>query len=156
MGEQLILWSVRLSLIAWMSSAVEFLRGNQDRALRWWTAAGLLYLAHVAAAFQFRHYWSHAAAVADTARQTRELTGIDWGGGVWFNYALAAIWIADLAWRWTGAPARPWSACVQAYFLFLAVNGAIVFAAGPVRWISLAALAALTVSAVRSKRLSRR
>lgn len=155
-GEQLILWSIRLCLIAWMSSAVEFLRGKNDRALRWWTAAGLLYLGHVAAAFQFRHHWSHAAAVADTARQTRELTGIDWGGGVWFNYALAALWIADLAWRRVGEPPRAWTTGVQAYFLFLAVNGAIVFAAGPVRWISVAALAALAISAVRSKRLFRR
>lgn len=156
MGEQLILWSIRLCLIAWMSSAVEFLRGKNHRALRWWTAAGLLYLAHVAAAFAFRHHWSHAAAVAETARQTRELFGIGWGGGAWFNYALAVIWLADLAWRWNAAPPRAWTIGVQAYFLFLAVNGAIVFAAGPVRWISLAALAALAISAVRSKRLFRR
>ena len=156
MGEQLILWTIRLCLIAWALSAVAFLRGSSARAVRWWAGAGLLYLAHIAAAFAFRYHWSHAAAVAETARQTRALFGIDWGGGVWCNYALGALWTADLAWRRLGEPPRARTAAVQAYFVFLAVNGAIVFAAGPVRWISAAALLALAVSAARSKRLCRR
>lgn len=153
MGEQLILWSIRLCLLAWMSAAIAFLRGNKNTARVSWALAGVLYLAHVAAAFHFSHHWSHAAAVAETARQTRELFGMDWGGGIWCNYALAVLWIADLAWRGGGRPPRAWTIALQVYFLFLAINGAIVFAAGPVRWISLAVLLALAVSAVRSKPL---
>src|SRR5262245_8758576 len=49
------------------------------RAARWmWTAACMLMLAHVALAFDAFHHWSHHAAHDDTARQTKELFGIDW------------------------------------------------------------------------------
>src|SRR5438093_12395347 len=53
---------------------------------RWLNSVGCTaFLAHVASAFQFYHDWSHSAAYADTARQTEELFGWNWGGGIYFK-----------------------------------------------------------------------
>src|SRR5687768_15263236 len=55
---------------------------------RWlWTIACLALLAHVTCAFAFYHQWSHAAAYRHTAEQTAAMTGMNWGGGLYFNYA---------------------------------------------------------------------
>lgn len=126
-----------------------------------WTAACFCLLAHVACAFHFHHGWSHAAAYRDTARQTAEVFGLDWGGGLYFNYALAAGWAADVCWWWGGGlrayRGRPWplAAAWHAFLLFMVFNGAVVFASGFVRWAGLglcAALALAWLSAARGAR----
>lgn len=101
------------------------------------------FLTHVAAAFHFHHGWSHAAAYADTARQTAEFTGWNWGGGLYVNYLFALVWLGDVAWRRAATPARgarpgwvTWS--LRAWFLFMIFNGAVVFVRGPARWYGLA------------------
>src|SRR5262249_53268697 len=58
-------------------------RGGMERGVsplaRWLNSFGCLaFIAHVVCAFQFYHHWSHAAAYADTARRTGELTGWNW------------------------------------------------------------------------------
>jgi len=59
---------------------------KRDRWDAWarlaWTLGCIGMLAHTACAFQFYHGWSHAAAYQDTARQTAEMFGLDWGGGL--------------------------------------------------------------------------
>jgi hypothetical protein len=65
-----------------------------------WTLACAFYLMHVAAAFQFHHHWSHLAAYRETAQQTAEVFGLNWGGGLYFNYAFTIVWIADALWWW--------------------------------------------------------
>src|SRR5437879_5846251 len=55
---------------------------------------------HVAAAFHFAHAWSHGVAYTATARQTKEATGWDWGGGLYANYAFTVVWLLDAAWCW--------------------------------------------------------
>jgi hypothetical protein len=115
-------------------------------------------LAHTAAAFHLRHDWSHGAAQADTARQTREMTGLDWGGGLFVNYALLLVWTADVLWWWLSPTAfhhRPRSIdlAVRGFLLFMFVNGAIVFVPGPMR--VLGALAALVVLAAWYRRTAR-
>mgnify|MGYP001247218370 CR=1 FL=1 len=113
-----------------------------------WTVGALLYTAHVAAAFTFAYGWSHAVAYAHTARQTADLVGLDWGGGIWVNYAFTVVWLAEAVWWWT-APShylsrpRPLELIVRALFLFMIVNGAVVFAAGPAKWMGVAIVAAL-------------
>ncbi len=89
-------------------------------------------LVHVLVAFHFRHQWSHAAAVIDTARQTKELMGWEWGGGVWLNYLLVLIWLGDALWlnlakesyltraKWLGV-------VVQGYLAFMWFNATVVF-----------------------------
>jgi hypothetical protein len=154
-GELLTRWTVWLALGLY-ALAVAFRltsphRRKTARAL--WTVGCVLFLAHVAAAFHFFHGWSHAHAYRETARQTRELFGIDWGGGLYFNYLFTLIWAADAAYWWVAGldayDRRPrWiGAALHAFFAFMAINGAVVFAAGPIRWVALATTVALALLA---------
>ena len=105
-------------------------------AARWFNTLGCVaFLAHVACAFQFYHGWSHSVAYADTARQTKELTGWNSGAGLYINYLFALVWMGDVIWSWASYDARPpwitWS--VRGFFWFMIFNGAVVFARGPIR-----------------------
>lgn len=108
---------------------------------RWaWTGGCLAYLVHVAAAFHYTYDWSHGVAYRATARQTAEVFGLDWGGGLYVNYAFTIAWMADVARRWwageryrrlPGALATGW----RLFFLFMVFNGAVVFGSTPARWL---------------------
>lgn len=110
---------------------------HPDAARILWTIGALSLAAHLAAAMQFRHGWSHAAAVAETARQTEAKFGMNWGGGVWSNYAMILLWIVDAVCSWVAPTvhdrSRTWRRSVQRSFLFMWFNGAVVFPTGPVR-----------------------
>jgi hypothetical protein len=87
---------------------------------------------HVVCAFHFYHGWSHAAAYADTARQTAALTGWNWGGGLYLNYLFLVAWMAEVLWQWanpTGFVSRPgWiTKSTRGLFLFMIFNGAVWF-----------------------------
>ena len=105
-----------------------------------WSLACASYLAHVITAFDLYHGWSHAAAYAHTAKQTHALLGLVWGGGIWLNYAFTILWISEVAWWWM-APAsymrrqRGLEYTVRGVFLFMIINGAVVFVDGPMRWV---------------------
>lgn len=113
------------------------LRGRrQARAL--WTLGCLFFLAHVFCAFALFHHWSHAEAYRETERQTAALTGWHWGGGIYFNYLFATVWLSDVLWWWLAPHSfdrRPmWlSATWHGFFFFMVFNGTIVFGHGPVR-----------------------
>jgi len=153
-GELLLRGTAWSSLLVWAAS--EWLRCSsrapspgEARARALFTAGGLALLAHSALAFHLRYGWSHEAALQDTARQTEALTGLAFGGGLLVNYAFLALWIVESAWWWRApatyrrrAPALDVS--VRAFFLFMFVNGAVVFAHGPVR--VLGALAVIAVA----------
>jgi hypothetical protein len=163
LGVLLTQWTIRLALLGYVGYlAVRLTAGGTrwPRGTRWlWTAACGLFLLHAACAFQFYHGWSHAAAWESTARQTQELLGVPFGAGIYFSYLFAAVWMLDVvrAWvtaldkpprrlgrlraRWTAAQAalRKWEQSrghllVHAYLLFIAINGAMVFEAGPTRF----------------------
>jgi hypothetical protein len=131
---------------------------HSDRSARvTWTIACALYLVHVWAAFQFNHGWSHAAAYQHTASQTAQVTGIRWGGGLYFNYVFTAIWIADVSWWWRGLASyrnrSVWiNRTIHWFFALMFFNAAVVFATGFVRWFGVAATLALVVTAARSLR----
>jgi hypothetical protein len=147
-GELLTRWTVRLALACY--AGVLTLRllprytTRRQAAARWlWTAGCLLYLAHVASAFQFFHGWSHEAAYRETARRTAESFGLAWGGGLYFNYLFTAVWVADVLCWWRGLAwyaARPrWlDRALHGFLAFMAFNGAVVFATGWVRWAGVA------------------
>ena len=139
--------TVRVALLLYVTALV-VMTGRRDGGRRLarviWSAAALAYLAHVVAAFQYVHGWSHQAAVVETARQTRELFGMDTGVGIWFNYLFTVMWVIDVAWWWLdpiGYVRRSGlvSAAVHGFMAFMFFNGAVVFAHGPTRWIGLAA-----------------
>jgi len=112
---------------------------------RWiWTTGCLVYLVHVACAFQFVHGWSHQAAYTATAQQSLEIVGLDWGGGLFLNHAFTLVWLGDVCWWWLSPKSfetRPviigW--IVEGFLAFMAVNATVVFAQGLTRWAGLAA-----------------
>jgi hypothetical protein len=121
-----------------------------------WTLGASALVLHLLAAFAIRHHWSHTAAVMETARQTSEVFGIRWGGGVWINYGLALWWGLDVVAVWC-LPTWPhrwvrYERLRLGVFLFLWFNAAVVFAHGPSRLLGIAACTAVAVSWARRHR----
>jgi hypothetical protein len=154
MNEWLTRGAAWLALVLYVGGelARAFRCGERGRVLgRWMASLGCaVFGAHVACAFQFYHQWSHAAAYADTARQTAELTGWKWGGGLYLNYLFALPWAGEVVWswaHWAGYEVRPkwimWP--VRSFFWFMMFNGTVIFVHGPARWFGLALCATLLI-----------
>jgi hypothetical protein len=147
--------SAWLSLGAW--AACEWLRSDQRHdAARAAFLAGLGALVlHSLIAFHVRYDWSHAAALADAARQIEAVTGRASSDGFVANYAFLGWWAVEgLAWwlwpeRYRSRPA-PLAWASRLWFGFMFVNGSIVFARGPVRAFGAAALAVAAWSWMRT------
>jgi hypothetical protein len=149
-------WSVRIAIALYVAALVLRLSANDrrshiDLSRLAWTAGCVAFLIHVVCAFHFVHSWSHAAAYAETARQTAELVGLDWGGGLYANYAFAAVWLADVFWAWMSPSsyfARPrwikWT--LQGFMAFIVFNATVVFGHGAIRWAGVAATVILAFS----------
>ena len=123
---------------AWLSCALYLLaiiagwRNAQRVARSAWIAGCAAFLCHLAAAFSFRHGWSHQAALEDTARQTAQLFGLHWGGGIYLNYLFTAVWTVDAIWMGLYPSAyhsrpRLLSAAIHVFMAFMFLNGALVF-----------------------------
>ena len=124
-----------------------------------WSLACLLTWAHVLLAFGTHHHWSHAAAYEHTATETAKKVGIEWGGGIYFNYVFLALWSADAIWWWWNpvayrARARGFSIFVHAYLAFIAFNATVVFETGPVRYAGIGATIGLGLIAIYSRVVS--
>ena len=153
MGPELIAWTVRLGILCFTAVLGVWAAGCTgpaiDRYLRWvWTGGWFLFFFHMLAAFHFQHHWSHAHAVADTARQTLELIGWEFGGGVYFNYLFLLLWGADLVLWWQGKQSADWYRPLRrmliGYLIFIAFNGVVVFKSGWLRWAGTAATLGLS------------
>ena len=150
---RLFIW---LALAAYAIATALIVRCDSARA-RWaWTLGCGFYFAHVVCAFAFFHHWSHAAAYVETARQTRELVGWDWGGGIFANYLFTVVWLADVLWWWLAPAAharrsRAATALLHGFFFFMVFNGTVVFGNGPVRWYGAAICAWVAWLWVRAK-----
>jgi hypothetical protein len=122
-----------------------------------WTVGCVGLIAHVAFACHFYHHWSQASVYRETARQTAEVTGLDWGGGMFVNYALVISWVIDAAyWRLRGLEAyrnrAPWlSAAWQGFLFFIVFNATVMFKTGPLRWIGMGLCLWLAFLAYRSR-----
>lgn len=148
--------TIAIAMIAY--AAAEWLRVRRSPAWRTaralWTIGALSLVVHAAAAFHYRYAWSHTQAIQATAAETAAVTGLDSGAGLYVNYAFLALWIADAAWWWL-APAsyaarrRALSLAVSATFLFMFLNGAVVFAHGAMRWLGTACVLIVCVAVVR-------
>lgn len=147
-GALLIKATIWLCIIAYVIGTAVFAftgsRINWDTVTRiLWTIGLVSLLAHVIFAFQFYHAWSHEAAYLDTARQTFEMVGINWGGGLYINYSLLILWTLDLGWWWVSGiesyRRRPWLliAVWHAFLTFIIFNATVVFAQGASRWVGL-------------------
>ena len=110
-----------------------------------WILGSACYVCHVISAFSLHHHWSHSAAYAHTAATTYDLLGINSGLGLWVNYMFTAVWIGEglLPGRWGLTVNRRVNRVVRSVFLFMIINGAIIFVEGPQRWFGLLLVAAL-------------
>lgn len=78
------------------------------------------------------------------------MLGWEFGYGVYFNYLFLLLWAVDVSWWWFSPVGylqrRRWiSVSIQVFFLFVMINGAIVFVRGPTRWVSILALCLLGI-----------
>lgn len=151
-GEFLTRGTIWISIAAYTVGCVVFVR-RVDRWVRVaWTVACAALLAHYISAFEFVHAWRHAAAYADTARQTAAVFGINWGGGVFINYALGILWTADVAWWWFAGLAsyrrRPWLLILMwhCFLIFIIFNATVVFEHGLTRLIGILVTLCLCLS----------
>lgn len=165
-GELLTQWTVLIALCAAGAGAALLLvakeRPHRLTAARWlWTLGCGLFMAHVICAFHFHHRWSHVAAYADTARQTAELTGRAWGGGLYLNYLFTACWVAETIWWWSDEASwkqRPrWiSALWAGFFAFMVFNATIVFGGTAARVVGAATFGGLALLWLRTRDQTRR
>lgn len=130
-GQTVTFWAARLSaaLYFWGLSLQLRRRWPLERAVN--SAALAVYLLHVICAFQFFYSWSHATALRETARQTEALFGVNWGGGLYLNYALTAVWLGDCLTSWLRPERRisrpAWADwAISGFLVFMFVNGSVV------------------------------
>ena len=162
MNELLLRWTIRIALVMYgllLARQVVGWQGGQ-RVCRWcWTVGLAALLAHFVAAFS-RLGWTHAAVVAHTAAETERLLGWRFGAGVWGNYLFALLWGLETARQWAVRRAdrchRLWRMGLHGYLWLVAINGAIVFAAGPTRPVGAVVCLCLAILAGRRWARSRR
>lgn len=152
-------WTARFCAALWLASLAFAARSGrvESAGIRWrwlWTAGGMALLVHVFAAFHFEHGWSHAAAYVHTEKQTAATVGLHWGGGLYFNYLVLVVWLADAAllWRSTVLIGRQRTgAAVDWFVAFMMINATVVF--GPWGWRPAGVAAVLWLAfLVRSRR----
>ncbi len=153
MGELLTRLTIWIAFGGYVSSVAMCLPGWENAVwlarARWASTAGCLALvAHTACALHFHHGWSQAAAYREVERQTAELTGRAFGGGLYFNYVFVGLWAADVIWWWRGLEAyrrrpRVITAAWHGIFVFMLFNATVVFKTGLVRWLGLSLCIAL-------------
>jgi hypothetical protein len=146
---------VIVATVAWAAAEVLKARttGLDPRARVLWTLAFGLTVAHVLLAFQSVYAWNHDAAVAATVGQAADRFGLGWTGAIYVNYAFLALWLADVCWWWAApasyaARARLLEAGRAGIFLFMFVNGAVIFAAGIGRLVGVVAVTSVAVALI--------
>jgi hypothetical protein len=150
-----------LSTAAWAVGEALMRRSvRSDRLARgFWTGGIVLALLHVVLAFRFVYDWNHETAVAATVRQTTDLLGWGWRGGIYVNYAFLTWWLADVGWWWL-APESHATRSLRferlrvAAFAFMFLNGAVVFASGIGRLVGTLSLILVLVSQAVSSPIS--
>lgn len=146
-GEFLTRVTIWFALGGYFLGAMTYLISGKDQAFERlarlaWTVGCVSLIIHVAFAFHYYHAWSHAAAYRETARQTADVVGFNWGGGIFINYILVAAWMADVIWWWMspdtrGRRSKVLTAGWQGFLIFIIFNATVIFKTGPLRWIGL-------------------
>lgn len=157
--------TVRIALVCYAIVVGLRLAGCRGRPWRnrlrpVWTIGCIAIVAHVIAAFHYTHHWSHRDAIQSTAKQTQQLIGWAFGGGLYFNYLFLLIWIAEVLFWWL----RPelyesrtaWFAYgIHVYLFFIAFNGAVIFESGITRTAGVMTLAIFAAILLRKRCTSR-
>jgi hypothetical protein len=156
--EAVVLWTARLAVALYLARLLLRARSTtrvpSRREAALWCCGCCVFLTHVAAAFQFHHDWSHAAAYVQTARQTASVTGLYWGGGLYFNYVFTAWWVADAAAVLVAARRqrplpRRYALLTDLFFGFMVLNATVVF--GSRAWLAVAAGVFVLLVALRRR-----
>lgn len=156
-GEFLTRSTIWISILSYAIGAIVFAmargRSGFDRWARLaWTIGCAALIVHFICAFNFYHAWSHESAYVDTARQTAEVIRVNWGGGLFINYAVALLWIADVSWWWIAGLGsyrrRPWVLTLiwHSFLIFIIFNATVVFKDGLTRWVGLLVCVSLVLS----------
>ena len=152
-GETIARLAILVSTATWAWAEVLKIRRPErvKPARRVWTFSLVLMFLHAIVAFDVGYGGSFEVAVAETARQTKAVTGIDWGGGFFLNFLFLAAWLVDAVWWWVTPLAysrRP--AILErgrlAFFVFMFFNGAVLFAGPVARTIGIPAVAAVSTA----------
>ena len=155
--------TIWISILSYAVGCVVFAMASRQTQLdRWvrlaWTIGCAALILHFICAFQFFHSWSHESAYVDTARQTAAVFRINWGGGLFINYAVASLWLADVAWFWFAGVnsyrRRPWLLTLawHSFLIFIIFNATVIFKDGMTRWIGLLVCLTLCLSWVSISR----
>ena len=167
--ELLVRMTVRIAVALWMIGAIAravtpldadglpFPNRRSERLYRSvWPIGALLMIAHIVAAYGMTHGWSHAAAVAATAEESFQVTGIRAGWGVWVNFAFAASWLiqaAAMLWLKRRVPRHDgWLIALQGSIILAAT---VVFEFGVIRYAAAFGFLVLAVSSVVAARRGR-
>ncbi|QEG38763.1 hypothetical protein [Roseimaritima ulvae] len=138
-------------LIAWLLRAYKgcFPANRWVRCERGtYAAGGVLMVVHVLVAYGFFHGWSHAAALAHTAEQTRQTVGWAFAGGLYFNFLFVGVYLTDIGWRarvggWEQRTPRVMAYTMDSFLWFIVVMSTVVFESGAVRWFAVMGVAAV-------------
>lgn len=136
-------WTIRFALAAWFYAVVLHLCGRTRHATRWvWLAGAAAFVAHVTAAFDRVHHWSHAAAFQ------RTLDDSGFGEGIYVSYSFGIIWLVDAIWTMVRGQSGPhrsanWRPALHLFMAFIIFNGTVVYEDGPIRWAGVIAFASL-------------
>lgn len=156
-GPAIVAASVWLALMCYPAGLFWPWVAHRARLRALWSLGGIAFAVHVVAAFEVHYRWSHAVGIAETARQTEELTGVASGAGLWLNYLFALIWAADMSAWWLAprrylARGRRLFAAEHLFLLFMIFNATVIFESGAVRLLGLLVTAAGTIGLVGSWR----
>ncbi|MBA4017111.1 MAG: hypothetical protein C0483_08065 [Pirellula sp.] len=160
-NDDIVRWTARAAMACYAAAlGCRWSRSSKpvERPLweKLYVAACAIYLLHVACAFDLLHAWSHRAAYEHTARRTAETIGLDWGGGLYFNYALTLLWTVDALWLL----ARPhsyrrraagYNYAMHGFLIFMALNAVVLFGPPMTRIIGLAVCAVLVAIRLASR-----
>lgn len=144
-----------VATLAWAAGEVLMRRSpSDDRRARWaWSLGVALALVHAALAFHFAYAWSHAVAAQATMQQAADSFGWGWSGGIYVNYAFLFFWLMDVIWWWAkpashGTRSGRLETVRLVVFVFMFVNGAIVFASGVGRVVGIASVAVVLLASL--------
>ena len=151
-----VLTRVTIWLALGLYAAAQIVRRRMPTTTSWvspWllTCGWGLFVSHVVLSFGVHYDWSHATAYAETAAQTEALTGWRTGGGLYLNILFGVVWGLEACWWWLAPEhyatrSHRVELAMRTVFLFMIVNGAVVFVAGPRRWLGLAIVGVLLVA----------
>jgi len=143
---KIAIWAAMFGWVAAMASWYVFPQ-NKRIANGWWLLALVVFAIHIATAFHGFYEWSFRIALDETARLTEDVTGWRSSIGMWVNFAFFAALAADFSMRIfrEGGVCKTQNRVVEVLVIFMIVNGAIIFADGPVRRFGISLLVGLVV-----------